>query len=140
MVSRGHPREGGAGERGAALLIALLTVVLLATAVALASNLVVERQRALDRETATLRLNALFDAALAETLARMAADLGAGVPEHELGEGRIGSEVAYLSSEEAEVRVHAELRGARRGARAQVDLSGERPRVTRWERLAADPP
>ncbi len=124
-------------QRGHALLFVLLVMTLLTLALSLVANLVAERQRAVDLEVREVRLQALLDAALAESVARLAADLGGWVDEAELGGGTYSSEVRQLSSERVEVLIRAEISGSRRRARAVVDLSDERPRVVRWERLPA---
>lgn len=130
-------------ERGHALVLALLVLVLASLAVALAAELFAEAWRAGEREASRARLLALTDAALAATLAELARSPSfPGLPEQELGGGRLKSEVQALAGGEVEVRCRATLGGRAFATRARVDLASGRPRVLEWAILGsagADP-
>jgi hypothetical protein len=64
-------RKPRAGEGGQILILSLLVVVLLTTALLLIAAALEARMKAVRREAAAVRLTALADAALAETLARL---------------------------------------------------------------------
>ncbi len=121
------------GESGQILLFSLLVVLLLSIAMGLVASLAAERQKALGRESEALHLAALADAALAETLARLAQGPGmAGVDERGFGGGTIASEVRAGSGTELEVLARATWRGRARTVLATVEVSGSRPKVTVW--------
>ncbi|HEX4953246.1 MAG TPA: hypothetical protein VF017_07625 [Thermoanaerobaculia bacterium] len=123
-------------ERGQVLLVALFALLLLSTALALVALLVTEEQRAARREVGSLTLAALTDAALAESLARLAAGRSfPGLAERDFGGGTIRSELEWLGSERLEIRAHASWRGRVRSVRAEVDLTAGPPRVVSWRVL-----
>ncbi len=132
MVSRDRRRQ-----RGQVLLVALFALLLLSVALALVALLATEEHRAARREVGSLTLAALTDAALAETLARLATSRSfPGLPEQEFAGGTLSSEIEWLASERLEVRAHASWRGRKRSVRAEVDLTAGPPRVVSWRVLS----
>jgi hypothetical protein len=88
MVSRGR-------ESGAALVLALLVVAAMLTSVLLIAKLLQARQIAASYEQRSIVLTALSDAAVAESLAKLA-EHGHfnGVPDRAFGGGRIRSTIS----------------------------------------------
>ncbi len=133
MVSR--------GERGYALLTALLVVFLLSIALALLGVSLQLRMRLVREEGKTVILGALSDAAVAEALAKLAQSATySGSPEHELGGGRIGSQVESLGAGVYNVVATATFGGRSRVVQAEVVREPGRARVRFWRRLAGPSP
>jgi type II secretory pathway pseudopilin PulG len=125
------------GESGYALVTALLVVLLLSIALALLASSLQLRMRLVRQEADALALQALSDAALAETLARLAeSSYFHGVNEHPLGGGAIRSDVQFIAPGRFRVVATATLAGRERAVEAEVRRSPGRARVVRWRRLA----
>lgn len=123
------------GESGYALVTALLAVFLLSVALALVGASLQLRMRLVQDEARDLRLRALSDAALAETLARLAESAYFdGVEERPFGGGAIRSEVRFLAPGRFEVVATAAYSWEERAVRAEVLRYPGRARVVRWER------
>lgn len=122
------------GERGFTVLLGIIAMVLAAMAAAMVLELVHHDVGELRLEERSATLIALTDAALAETLARLAADPAfAGLPARLLGQGRISSTVERVEAG-ALVRARAEVAGWQAVLEAEIDLSAGVPRVTAWRR------
>lgn len=131
------------GESGYALVMALMVLFLVSVSLALLAASLQIRLR-LERENGeTVILSALSDAALAETLAHLSEEeMFAGVPEHDFGKGRIGSEVESLGINRSRVLAKALYRDRRRVVEAEVIRAPGMARVVRWRRVveAAEEP
>jgi hypothetical protein len=115
------------------LLVALLVVVLLTGGLALAAASLGERQRAVLREADAIRLAALADACLAETLARLAARPGfAGLTARSFGGGTLESEVRRPAEDAFEILAWADYRGRRRAVYATGRFAHPNPVVLDW--------
>lgn len=143
----------GRGQEGSALLTAVLTLFLVAVALALLAASLQLRMRLVKGEVETIQLVALADAALAEALAGLYADpLFPGEQEHALGRGTIESQVTHLGFGRYDVVATGTYAGGKRSVFAEVvrwtgspetlDGDGEvvaspevRVEVRRWRRL-----
>ncbi|HVG11218.1 MAG TPA: hypothetical protein VNM67_26175 [Thermoanaerobaculia bacterium] len=123
-------------DEGFALAAVLLAILLLSIGLALVAASLQLRMRLVRRETQSVTLTALSDAALAETLAELSKDAYYhGVREHGLGPGRLRSEVRFLSPGRYEVVATAIYAGRERIVEAEVlRPAGGSPRVLRWHR------
>lgn len=143
MVRPLGARSGAAGESreaGQALVVVLTVVLLLGVALALVAALLISRMQRAQDETRRVTLNALADAAMAETLANLAAyPRYGGVPERPFGGGTIESSVASGSGGFV---IHAEARfeGAELAVEARGRLGDLGPLVTAWRRLPPSEP
>jgi len=138
VVRRRGRRRGGAGERGFALVTALFVLFVLAIAMELVAAALLLRMRASRADAQDAALAALADAALAETLAHLAADPAyAGVPAHPFAGGRIASRVEFLGIGRFEVRAAAGLAGRLRTVKARVERGGGTAWVVAWARVPA---
>lgn len=129
-------------ERGAALLMALLVLVLVATAGLLASLAHALDRRSHREDLVRLRLSALTDSAVAEALAALERDRWApGFANHPFGGGEIGSEIESASESVRRVAVRARYSGLERRAIAWVEVDGG-IRVVAWrpEGITSAPP
>lgn len=123
-------------ESGQILLFSLLVVLLLSIAMGLVASLAAERQKALGREAEDIRLTALADAALAETLADLAGSSGSGgIEERDFGGGTIESEVRAGSGTMLEIVARATWRKRTRAVVATVEVGGPLPKVVAWRVL-----
>jgi type II secretory pathway component PulK len=126
-------------ERGYALLSAVLVIFLLSIALALLGASLQLRMRLVRDEGRTVILGALSDAAVAEALANLAQSGSySGSPEHELGGGRIGSQVAFLGAGIYDVVATASFGGRRRVVQAEVVRGPGTARVRFWRRLPGE--
>ena len=128
-------------EQGYALLAVLLVLFLLSIALALLGASLQLRMRLVREEAKTVILGALSDAALAEALAKLAqSDSYSGSPEHELGGGRIASQVESRGAGIYKVVATATFGGRSRAVQAEVVREPGRARVRFWRRLAGPSP
>lgn len=131
-------------EQGQILVLTLLVVVLLTAALLIIAATLQSRLKLVRRETDVIRLTALADAALAETLAHLAVSPAySGVPQRELGDGVITSRVEAAGANRRTVHARAEYRGRRRDVQALVQITALGPVVLDWRvvasRSAAEP-
>ena len=122
-------------ERGIALVFALATLTLVAITVAAITSELNARGIGVVIEERSVRLTALSDAAMAETLAELS-DHGAafaGVAEHPVEGGTVSSVVRPLGEWEVEVVAVGARNGWISTIRARVFLEGG-PRVLWWQR------
>lgn len=123
-------------EAGYALVTVLLALFLLSVALALVGASLQLRMRLVQDEARDLRLRALSDAVLAETLARLAeSSYFDGVEERPFGGGAIHSEVRFLAPGRFEVLATAAYSWKERTVRAEVLRTVGHTQVVRWERL-----
>ena len=125
-------------EGGFALPGALLALLLLSVALALVAASLQLRMRLVLRESRSLTLTALSDAALAEALARLSEDRSfRGSPAHAFGVGRLESEVYPLSDIQFTIRAEAFYAGRERVVEADVVRPPDQTaRVVRWRVIA----
>lgn len=125
-------------EDGFALPGALLALLLLSVALALVAASLQLRMRLVLRESRSLTLTALSDAALAEALARLSEDAAfRGAPGHAFGGGSLESEVRPLSKVQFEVTATAAYAGRERVVEADVVRPpGETAFVVGWKLVA----
>jgi hypothetical protein len=122
-------------ERGTSLLLAIIMTALLATAVALVLGDLNHRQHEFRREARVLTLTHLGDAAMAETLALLAADPAhPGLRPRIQGDGTIGSTVTPLDGRSLRVVARASFDGWRGVVDAKVVMGDGTPRVVEWSR------
>ena len=129
---------GGARRaRGNALLLALVVLLLVESALVLLAMALRLRQEEELREARDVRLLALSDAAMARTLACLAASSGcAGFAEEDFGPGRIASQVAGAGGTQRTIRARARWGGFELAVEAEVELTAFGPVVVRWRRAA----
>ena len=122
-------------ERGFALVLALMVLLILTAAAAVLVAALHREAQANLRQINSLRARTLADAALAETLAELDwSPAFAGVERHQLGPGWIASRVER-SGRRATVRLEVEVALLYREVEAEVELGARRPRVLSWRPL-----
>ena len=118
------------------MVMALYATLLLSLALAVAGSALLLQLRESQHEAIAVRLAALADAAVAETLSGLAASAYAGgVPEHEFGGGTISSELQPGEGEDLVVLARAAYAGRQREVRADVRRTVLGPIVVRWTRV-----
>lgn len=123
-------------EKGYALLAAVMVIFLLSIALALLGASLQLRMRLVREEGKTVILGALSDAAVAEALANLAQSGSySGSSEHELGGGKIGSQVEPLGAGVYNVVATAAFGGRKRVIQAEVLRKPGEARVRFWRRL-----
>ena len=128
-------------EQGYALLAAVLVVFLLSIALALLGASLQLRMRLVREDGKTVILGALSDAAVAEALAHLAQSASySGSPEHEIGGGRISSQVEPVGAGIYDVVATATFGGRSRVVQAEVVREPGRARVRFWRRLTGPTP
>ena len=128
-------REAPGGEAGSAVALALILLLVLSLAFAVLSAGVVARMQEEQREARSVRLSAACDAALARTLAELAASPDSlGFPPEPFAGGTIESEVRSFA-ERLLVRARARQGNRTREIEAEVQFSSGRPWVARWRLL-----
>ena len=122
-------------ERGSALVFALATLTLIAITIAAVTAEIQTRGAGVVIEERSVRLTALSDAAMAETLAELS-DKGiayGGISERRVEGGTMSSSVRVVSAWEVEVLAVGSRNGWSSVIRAKVSLQSS-PRVVRWQR------
>ena len=122
-------------ERGSALVFALATLTLIAITIAAVTAEIQTRGAGVVIEERAVRLSALSDAAMAETLAELS-DKGiayAGIAERRVEGGTITSSVRVISAWEVEVLAVGSRNGWSSVIRAKVSLQ-RGPKVVWWQR------
>lgn len=137
-VAGGPRRVRGRRHAGVALVSTLVAVLLVGVALALLAASLQLRLRSARQEARAVRLTALADAAVAATLAELAADWNCpGLAEREYAGGTFASRVDWLDLELREVTVHADDGGVGRVVRVRVARTASGLRVSGWRRLPA---
>lgn len=120
-------------QRGATLLVTALVLFLLMLGLGLVDGALLARMRAVQDESRRVELQALVDAAMAETLAALAADpRHGGFAAHPFGNGRIASRVEPVEADRYRVRAVGRLGERELAIEAQVERLWGRPVVTTW--------
>ncbi len=133
-----HGARTARADAGFSVLFAIVAMVLTGVAMMMVLDAVNHDIGQLRLEERSTQLVALTDAALAETLAGLAADPAfAGVGRRALGEGQIASSVAAGADGVTVVRARAWFGGWRGELAADVRLGADGPRVVRWSRSTA---
>ncbi|MBV8201357.1 MAG: hypothetical protein JOZ15_12105 [Acidobacteria bacterium] len=118
------------------MLIALFVVFLVSVSLSLAALSLALRLRTAHDEARGTALTALCDAAVAETLAGVAAGQFGGVSDHPFGGGTIGGQVQKLGAKLYRITATARIGGRTRTALADVVRDDQGTRVVHWQRLA----
>lgn len=124
---------GRHGERGQALLFALLALLIASMAAAFVAEDITLREKALQEEAARFHLRALLDGALADALARLAEDRSL-ESEERWGAGFTSVEMFDAGPNRVRLRVSASYRARHGAAEAIVEVGLTRPRVISWHR------
>jgi hypothetical protein len=129
-------QPANSSERGTALIFALATLTLVAVTIAGVTSEIQARGVGVVIEERSVRLTALSDAAMAETLAELSEQGIAfeGVPERRVEGGTMSSEVRPIGAWEVEVTAVGSRDGWISVIRARVHLQGPSPRVMWWQR------
>jgi Tfp pilus assembly protein PilV len=127
-------------EDGFALPGALLALLLLSVALALVAASLQLRMRLVLRESRSLTLTALSDAALAEALARLSENSSfRGAPEHAFSTGTLESEVHPINAVQFTITATAAYAGRERIVEAGVVRPpGQTARVVQWRVVAEE--
>jgi len=129
-------RRGRRGQSGYALLMALLVLFLLAIALSLLATSLQIRMRLAREDAESVILGGLSDAAVAESVANLAQSAYySGSPEHDFGDGRIGSEVTPVSPGVFSVVATAKYASRKRVVQAVVLRAPGFARVQQWRRV-----
>lgn len=124
------------GNRGYALLAALVVVLLVSISLAVLATALQIRMRLVRQENEALQLGALSDAALAEALYGLTYDAEfPGKDEHPFGPGGVASAVEKLGVDLYLVRATGTYAGQRRAVEAEVRRTYLGARVVRWRRV-----
>jgi len=127
-----NPRRA---DGGSALVVAIAALAIAAIMIAVTAGLLRARSvgiRLVDRDVRTM---ALADAAMAEALARLAADREAeGVPERPFGHGTIRAVVDRSDRDRPKIEAVGSAGGWEVVLSAELRWTGTRPEVVRWDR------
>jgi hypothetical protein len=133
VTARGRRRRS---ESGHAMIFALMALLMVSVASALLAGSLLLHLRTARDEADDIRLAALADAAVAASLAELAASPSAGgLSERDLGGGRIASEIDRPEPERAVIVARAVYRGRTRRVQAEVRFTAAGPRVIAWRPL-----
>lgn len=136
MVTRDAVRSRRGAESGQALVLALVAILLFTAAVALVAGILVSRMKRAQHEADQTDLLALTDAAVAETLANLAArPASAGVPPRSFGGGTIESTVQLGGGKSFTIVAEATIRRGRLSVEVEGRLTELGPVVESWRRL-----
>jgi hypothetical protein len=107
-------------------MVALFVMLLIGLAMAVAAAALLLHMRSMRHEVRTVRLIALTDAVIAETLAELDANPAfPGLATHDFGGGEVGSRVTATGPTGREVTGWARYHGAVRVVRVQVRLEDD---------------
>ena len=121
-------------ERGSALLLVLVMLVIASTAGLLLSVALVVDLREVKEVARRVRLAALVDSALEEALAALSMNPDAGgYSSHEFGGGTLESAIRTLPDGRKEVTALATYAGLERSVVAEIVFSAFGPEVLRWQ-------
>jgi Tfp pilus assembly protein PilX len=129
MTRRARDR---AGERGAALLLALVLLVLVETAALLMAVALAADAREARRQAARARLDRLVESAAEATLARLAEGDASGLEPTALGGGTLTSEVERLAPERFRIVARARRAGAERTLDVEALFTPAGVRILAW--------
>jgi hypothetical protein len=124
------------GESGIAMALAVLAVFLCSVAVELIGLSLAVSLRSAQQEARGVRLTAMCDAALAQTLSKVAVGGSSGMASRKFAGGSIASRVQTIDATHLQVTAIAVFENKRRTAVAQVTRSGGTATVTSWRRVS----
>lgn len=123
-------------QTGHALLVAMIIVLLVASAATMVAAQFGYRAQLISQESRRIHLVAMTDATIAESLANLSQSSSyAGVPEREFGGGTIGSEITSLPDSRRQILATASYRGWERRALARVRIESGGLVVEAWSAL-----
>lgn len=118
---------------GHVLMVAMIVILVVASATALIWTHYRLQTRISLQQGRQVRLIALNDAAVAETLAHLAENDGyRGQPFHDFGGGEISSQIRSLEDDRREIVAVSRYRGWSRITRLEVTILAGGPRVDSW--------
>ncbi|MEJ2085388.1 MAG: hypothetical protein P8Y44_06885 [Acidobacteriota bacterium] len=121
------------GRSGHALLVAMIVVLIVASAAALIFSHYTLQTRISLQQSRQVRLIALNDAALAEALAHLAENEGfRGKGPHEFAGGEISSVVRSLGDGRRQIEATSAYLGWTRHTRLEITMVAGGPRVDSW--------
>ena len=124
-------------QTGHALLVAMIILLLVASALTTVAAHFGFRARLMSQEARRIHLVAMTDAAIAESLASLNQTASyVGVPEREFGGGTIGSEITSLPDSRRQILAIAQYRGWRRRVRVRVEIQTAGLAVESWSSLS----
>ena len=123
----------GDSERGSSIIVALVALLVVTMAVLLVAQLIQHRVDIMRLEARQAVTDALADASMAETLARLDQDqFFSGLEPKALGDGWIQSSVSARHGDRREVIASGRLEDWRTTITAEVDMRFSHPRVVGW--------
>jgi len=127
------PFPSGSKEKGSALLLAFVAILLTSMSVLLVAGLIRSRRISFDVEERNVFLTALVDSAMAESLAGIDENKDySGVSEHALGRGSISSRVVFDKPGYRSIEAEAHYDGWKEVIEARVDVRREHPVILSW--------
>ena len=127
-------------KTGHALLVALIVLLLIASAATTIAMHFGFRARLVSQESRRVHLVALADAAIAESLARLDQNSSyGGLVERDFGGGTIASTVTKLPGNRRDILATASYRGWERRVQVRVHMPTGGPRVEAWTSLPPTP-
>lgn len=124
--------------RGHALLVALIILLIVASAATMVAAHFGVRARSVSQESRRIHLVAMTDAAIAESLAKLDQSAGfAGVPQRDFGGGTISSQIDPLPDHRRRILALAAYRGGERRVQVEVELQTGGLVVESWRALSA---
>ena len=123
-------------QSGHALLVAMIILLLVASAATMVAAHFGFRARQASQESRRIHLVAMTDAAIAQSLANLNESSGyGGVPRREFGGGTIASEITSLPDNRRLILATAQYRGWNRRVQMRVELQTGRLVVEAWSSL-----
>ena len=123
----------GTSERGSSIILALVALLAVTMAILLVAGLIQHRIDTLRLEERQAVTDALADASMAETLARLDQNrFFSGLEPEAVGGGWVQSSVSARHSDRLEVIASGRLEDWRTTITAEIDLRFTHPRVVAW--------
>jgi len=120
-------------EKGSALLLAFVTILLTSMSVLLVAGIIRSRRISFDVEERNVFLTALVDAAMAESLAGIDENKNfSGVREHAFSRGTISSRVVWDKPGYRSIEAEAHYGGWKEVIEARVDVRKKHPVILSW--------
>jgi len=121
-------------ERGSALLVALVTVLVVTMSLLLVASFIQGQQFTFEIEERNVMIATLVDGAMAETLANLSNDeFFRGISSRNLGKGTISSEVTKSKKGHRRIRAVGTFKRWSATIDAEVRVSGPRPVILHWQ-------
>ncbi len=120
-------------ERGSALLVALVTVLVVTMSMLLVASFIDVRKLSFEIEERNVTISALADAAMAETLANLSKEkYFKGVVERDFGGGSISSTVTIEKNDHRRVVAVGKFKRWTASIDAKVSVQTTQPFVVKW--------